>query len=63
MPTMTGKNCPNEAGIIATSPLAIASTIFVPEKIPANTPAAKTNRTTIKAFPECAKIRLFAFPD
>ena len=45
--------------MMETNEFAIASTICVPEKIPANIPAANTNVTTVIAFPACDSNTLF----
>ncbi|MNI62860.1 hypothetical protein D3C73_1181960 [compost metagenome] len=57
--TTSGNRWPQDGGIHSTSVWARASTIFVPEKIPAKTPAANTSRTTVMALPEWARMRSF----
>ncbi|MNN72440.1 hypothetical protein D3C81_1884740 [compost metagenome] len=57
--TTSGNQWPQDGGIQSTKVCASASTILVPEKMPAKMPAANTSSTTVMALPECASIRSF----
>ncbi|MNH35767.1 hypothetical protein D3C79_964820 [compost metagenome] len=57
--TTSGNQWLHSSGIQSTRVCARASTILVPEKIPAKIPAANTSNTTVMALPECARMRSF----
>ena len=55
----SGRNWPAPSGISATTFLAIASTIPVPDSTPVKTPAAKISDTTASTFGAWEAMRAF----